>query len=111
MEPETGYSLDPEAGWRRQARRRAKVKMSFYAHAAGYLVVNLLLVAIDGFTGPGWWFYWALFGWGIGLGAHGFGVFAPRAGASLLRRLEEREYRRLANLPNSRAPVAKSSET
>jgi len=59
------------------------------------VAVNFLLLVIDALTGPGWWFYWGLFGWGIGLAAHGCGVFAPAGGKALLRRLEEREYQRL----------------
>jgi hypothetical protein len=29
-------------------------------------------------TSPGyWWFLWAMFGWGIGVGFHALGVFGP----------------------------------
>lgn len=31
---------------------------------------------IDALQGGGWWFYWATFGWGIGLLTHGLSVFA-----------------------------------
>ena len=94
-EPATNYAIEREAQLRWEARRRAKVKLSFYFHAGVYLGVNLLLLVIDLLTGPGWWFYWALFGWGIGLVAHAIGAFALQGGAALLGRLEERELSKL----------------
>ncbi len=95
MAAETNNGIGNETELRRQASQRAKVKMSFYSHTIIFLVVNLLLLVIDAMTGPGWWFYWGLFGWGIGLVAHGCGVFVPAGGKALLRRMEEREYQRL----------------
>ncbi len=95
METLTNNGIDDEAELRRRAGQRAKIKLSFYSHAAIYVAVNLLLLVIDALTGPGWWFYWGLLGWGIGLVAHGCGVFLPAGGKTLLRRLEEREYQRL----------------
>jgi hypothetical protein len=35
----------------------------------------LLLFIIDWATGDGWWFYWPLFGWGMGVALHALGVF------------------------------------
>ncbi len=95
MEMHVNNGIVDEAEMRRRAGLRAKVKASFYAHAGLYVLVNLLLLAIDALTGPIWWFYWALFGWGIGLVAHGFSVFAPSGAKPLLRRMEEREYQKL----------------
>ncbi|MEL6131015.1 MAG: 2TM domain-containing protein [Cyanobacteria bacterium J06628_4] len=34
-----------------------------------------LLFLIDLMTGGVWWFYWPLFGWGIGIVAHAVSVF------------------------------------
>lgn len=95
MAADTNIEIANETELRRQASQRAKVKISFYSHVIIFVVVNLLLLVIDALTGPGWWFYWGLFGWGIGLAAHGCGVFVPAGGKTLLRRLEEREYQRL----------------
>ena len=48
----------------------------FYIHSAQYVVVNILLVAINLFTSPH--YFWAIFpilGWGLGLLFHGLRVF------------------------------------
>jgi 2TM domain len=37
--------------------------------------VITLLFFIDFLTPGGWWFYWALLGWGIGILAHALSVF------------------------------------
>lgn len=76
----------------RQARRRAAAKLGFYIHAAVYVLVNAILLAINLSASPGQlWFIWPLLGWGIGLASHAFGVYA---GAGLMQRLIERELRR-----------------
>jgi hypothetical protein len=60
----------------RHARARVQALKSFYIHAAVYVLVNIMLFVIDAADGSNWWFYWPLLGWGIGLAAHGFAVFA-----------------------------------
>jgi hypothetical protein len=48
----------------------------FRYHLIIYAVVNALLIIINLSTSPDkLWFYWPLLGWGIGLAAHGFGVY------------------------------------
>lgn len=48
----------------------------FYAHLVSYILVNLLLFLINIMTSPDvLWFYWPLFGWGIGIVMHGLFVF------------------------------------
>jgi hypothetical protein len=60
----------------RRARRRAQETRGFYRHLGTYLLVNLLLFAINMITMPdALWFYWPLLGWGVGLAAHAFRVF------------------------------------
>ena len=56
--------------------------------------MNALLFAINMITSPdSLWFYWPLLGWGVGLAAHGFSVFA---GESLLgKEWEERKTREI----------------
>lgn len=59
----------------RRAKRRVRVLKDFYLHLINYIGVMGLLFLIDVLTGGGWWFYWPLLGWGIGIAAHGLTVF------------------------------------
>ncbi len=45
------------------------------AYPLTYIGVMVLLFLIDFLTGGGWWFYWPLLVWGIGIIAHTFTVF------------------------------------
>ena len=48
----------------------------FYLHCFRYLIVVLILFAINWFTGPQrLWALWVAGGWGIGLAFHAFRVF------------------------------------
>lgn len=58
-----------------QARKRVQALKGFYTHATVFVLVNVVLIVIDVATGNGWWFYWPLLGWGIGLAVHGVNVF------------------------------------
>lgn len=57
---------------------------AFLIHLAAYLAVNAILLAINATEAlePGavrnWWAIWPLAGWGIGLAAHGFALWAER---------------------------------
>lgn len=80
---------------RQIARKTAEEKAEFYTHLGVYIGVNLFLIAIWWVTGgPGTfpWFVFILFGWGIGLIAHFFGVFHGKA---YVERMAETEYQRL----------------
>ncbi len=80
----------------RLARRRAGAKMGFYIHAAVYVSVNLLLIAVQSAATPQ--FHWALFpaaGWGLGLAMHGIAVFFASPGSTLRERMVAAERRRL----------------
>ena len=60
------------------ATRRADAKLGFRGHALIYGLVNAGLATLNMVTSPGYpWFIWPLFGWGIGLAAHGVAVYAP----------------------------------
>lgn len=59
----------------RRAKRRVGVLKGFYIHLVTYIGVMVLLFLIDFLTGGGWWFYWPLLVWGIGIIAHTFTVF------------------------------------
>jgi hypothetical protein len=68
---------DAERDLRRRAEQRADAKIGFQIHALVYVLVNGGLFAINMLTSPHQlWFYWPAFGWGIGLLAHGAGVYA-----------------------------------
>ena len=50
--------------------------IGFKIHFAAYVLVNLLLIAINLLTTPNTlWFYWPLIGWGIGILAHGASIY------------------------------------
>ena len=93
---------DRERELRQEARKRAQVKLSFFGHLAIYLVVNLVLLALNLLTSPGsLWFYWPLLGWGIGVAAHGIAVYGADIARNLLGRLEEGEMQRLRKAAKS----------
>ena len=53
-----------------------KVK-GFYLHLGQYVVIIAGLAVLNLLTSHEFlWFVWPAFGWGIGVAAHGFGVFA-----------------------------------
>ena len=66
---------------RRPDPGRARARAAFQRHLFTYLWVNALLVVIWALTNFGGYFWpiWPMLGWGVGLGAHAFAVFGPRA--------------------------------
>lgn len=83
-----------ETDLRRRAERRADAKIGFQHHALIYAVVIAGLAALNLITSPGYlWFLWAAFGWGVGVAAHGFGVY--RDGSAARERAIEAEMERL----------------
>ncbi len=59
-----------------QAKKQVQEIKGFYTHLATYILVNAFLFVLNVMYSPySWWFYWPLFGWGIGLAFHAFGVF------------------------------------
>ncbi len=85
----------------RKAVKQVREIRSFYIHAIVYAAVNTGLAVIDLLTGPALWFFWSLFGWGIGLAAHGLCVF--RAVTLFGREWEQREVeKRLAKARRNR---------
>jgi hypothetical protein len=60
----------------REARERVSTKIGFYIHLFIYIIVNIALYLINRATYSEYqWFWWVLFGWGIGIVAHGVQVF------------------------------------
>ncbi|THD54876.1 2TM domain-containing protein [Phenylobacterium sp.] len=79
---------------RRQAERRADVKLGFRAHVFAYVLVNAGLVAVNLVTSPGYfWAIWPIFGWGLGLVAHGVAVY--HFASNMREQAVEAELRRL----------------
>ena len=80
----------------RRAKARVEQLVGVYSHAGVYALVNGMLFIINMLTSPGDpWFFWPLMGWGIGLAAHGFGVFV--AEGPLGKDWQERRIRALVH--------------
>ena len=83
------------------AKRQLAAIRGFYIHLAVFVLVMVMLIAINGATGPVWWAQWPFLGWGIGVLGHAVAVFghSPAALAGweqrkldeLKRRLEQAE--------------------
>jgi hypothetical protein len=86
----------PTRDLERIARRRAAIRLGWYAHALVYIAVNLFLATVSAMSGRHWAVFPA-FGWGIGLAAHGAVVFLLTGGGGLYERLVQQERRRLAS--------------
>ncbi|WCN36514.1 2TM domain-containing protein [Aneurinibacillus uraniidurans] len=58
-----------------RAKKRVQALKGFYIHLVIFVLVNIGLFFIDlVFSRDSVWFYYPLFGWGIGLVAHGVAV-------------------------------------
>ncbi|EER57751.1 conserved hypothetical protein [Acidovorax delafieldii 2AN] len=72
------------------ARRRARAKLGWYAHASVYILVNLFLAFVSSRHTHSWAVFPAL-GWGLGLLIHGAAVWLTIPGGNLYAQLLERE--------------------
>lgn len=63
-----------------EAQRHVAALKGFYIHGTVFVLVNLLLLAVNIVTASPWWVQWPFAGWGIGLLGHAIAVFgrAPR---------------------------------
>lgn len=78
------------------ARRRAGAKLGWYAHAAAFTVVNLVLFGMSRYGfGHRPWSVYPLLGWGLGLALHGISVFVLGTGSGLRERMVQKERERL----------------
>lgn len=81
LSPRPPDAPEDERELRQRAVRRLEAKRGLMAHALAYLMVNLLLVAVWYVTSSGFfWPVFPLFGWGIGLAFHAWGVYWPAPG-------------------------------
>jgi len=59
-----------------RARARVEELKGFYIHLGIFIVIQVVLLAINLLTSPGsLWFLYPLMGWGIGLASHAISVF------------------------------------
>jgi hypothetical protein len=79
--------MDQEQQRYDRAHARVQALKGFYIHASAYVLVNIALFVINVLVGGGWWFYWPLLGWGIGLGVHALAVFGFSGGGPQPARL------------------------
>ena len=80
----------------RPVRKRAGAKLGWYAHAALYLVINLVMFTMSTYGfGSRPWSAFPLLGWGLGLALHGISVFVLGAGSGLRERMVRREREKL----------------
>jgi hypothetical protein len=87
--------MDPFAleAFREREIKQVIKRRVFILHLAMYVMVNLFLIVIWAVTGAGFpWFVFPLFGWGIGLVAHGVVALLLADPAEVVL---EREQRRL----------------
>lgn len=76
--PPAGKSVQSPEQYRKavQINWRVVGLRTFYSHLAIFAAIITMLLFIDLAAGAGWWFYWPLMGWGIGVAVHGIVTFA-----------------------------------
>jgi hypothetical protein len=86
---------DDDVELRRQAIRRADMRIAFRSHLMSYVIVNAGLVGIYVATNFGGYFWpiWPMLGWGIGVGVHATAVYMD--GEGLRDRMIEEEIEKL----------------
>lgn len=84
-----------EQALHKQAKRRVGIKMGFLVHLTVFVVVNLGLFVLNGFTGGGRWHVFPLWGWGLGLAIHGLVTLLALRGQGLRERMMAAELERL----------------
>jgi hypothetical protein len=110
-------SMPSDEEIRRRVEKRIKERNEFYIHLAVYIIANIMLWIMWGFTsdlfsailsGGGWdynglpWPIFPTMGWGIGIVAHGLTVYFNSPGRieareRTIQREIERERQRLAS--------------
>lgn len=74
------------------AKKRVEEKKGLLIHLGVYVIINAGLAALDALTAGGWWFYWVMLGWGIGMAIHIVVYFVENS--SFVREWEEKELKR-----------------
>jgi hypothetical protein len=79
----------------RRAALRVEGQLAFYRHLMIYVIVNILLAVLNLLRDPSnLWFKWVIFGWGIGLLAHGLNVYSHRWMGGHREQMIQRELER-----------------
>jgi len=82
-----------------KAKKRVDNLKGFYSNLLSYCLVIPFLIFINLMTSPNHlWFWWPMFGWGIGIAFHAFGVFNHKIG--LGKEWEERKIREYMDKDN-----------
>ncbi|MEY2526834.1 MAG: hypothetical protein QOE73_1605 [Verrucomicrobiota bacterium] len=86
----------------RRAAARVEARLAFYRHLMIYVLVNVFLAILNLIRTPDHlWFKWSVFGWGIGLLAHGISVYSYRWREGSRERMIQREMERQARMGKS----------
>lgn len=95
--------MDEQARYER-AKKQAEELRDFYQHLVIYLVINAFLLLLNLRTSPGHlWFYWPLFGWGLGVAIHGATVFGSNKFWG--QQWQERKIKQLMEKDRSDGPM------
>jgi hypothetical protein len=87
----------------RRAAVRATMQRAFYRHVMIYVLVNVLLAAVNLLKDPNHlWFQWGMLGWGIGLLVHGLKVYSYRSSGSRREQMVQRELDRQERMQRTR---------
>jgi len=93
MTPSYKSAIGDEEQAYKAARERAEAIQGLYIHLLVFAVINAGLFGINWVTrgdNGGWWFYWPLLGWGIGLLIHVLVAIAPVSSPAWVDRRAER---------------------
>ncbi len=85
--------MEDQEQQQRYDRARARVQAIKKASTSTRAPTCWSMLVINVLVGGGWWFYWPLIGWGIGLGVHALAVFGFSGGGPWGREWEERKTR------------------
>lgn len=91
---EQGTQTDPRY---EGAKYRAEMLQGLYIHILVYVTVNAGLAVINALTrgeSGGWWFWWVMAIWGIGLAIHVLATFVPIFSPDWAERRARRELER-----------------
>ena len=87
-----------------KAKARVAEIRAFYQHLIIYLIMNGVFLTVNLLTSPrSLWFFWPLFGWGIGVAAHGISVFG--LGSFFGTEWEEKKIKRIMDKEKRKGPV------
>ena len=79
----------------RNAVRQVRRLEGFYIHTAVFVLVMVVLAALNIYLGQPYWVMWVFLGWGIGAIGHAIAVFGRRG--SFFSAWEHRKIKELMN--------------